>query len=105
MTKEKIMENIWPGLAVVAALIAWLTNPTLEAHQTAARAMIQQARDNACSAGDVAACGYLLYYDAIRSGTFSNDYVMSRYVVSVDGSPFLTCTGFFGQVSCKSAGK
>lgn len=87
-------------LLVVAGVAAFFTRPDEPAMRAAADAVLSERTQAAL--GDLDLGGMLESGRAELTGnrTFNNYFVVSRYVVTLDNTPVVTCWGAFTQVQC-----
>ncbi|MDX2276752.1 MAG: hypothetical protein NW206_14985 [Hyphomonadaceae bacterium] len=88
------------GLLVVVAAAAYFTNPTADAHRTAANEVLRAQADEAANNFDL---GGLIQSGAAaltQQGTYETFYVGSKYTVEAAGEPYIECWGAFTQVRC-----
>jgi hypothetical protein len=87
---------------IIAGIAAWYTNPTREAHETAARAVLQagapQAANDGLSLDDV--IGYAKGMIA-GQGRYESYYLLSKYTVDMPGASFVECYGAYTFVNCR----
>lgn len=94
------MGSIGWWIAGGAGVLAWLTNPPLEAHQRHVDAIIAEMKQNRLSSLELGSYARLTALDAGRSGRYENLLVMSKYTMGFSGTPLLVCHGVFGQIFC-----
>jgi hypothetical protein len=91
-------------LIVMAGVAGYFTKPDEAAHQAAAQAAFEQAREAAISSLDLGAMIDITAADLAGSGLYKDYYVASSYSVTRDNEPILKCYGAFTQVRCSLAG-
>lgn len=81
----------------IVALLAFITKPDLDAHQTKVKAIFDQAQQNARSKFDIGAMIGLGAIQTFSQGQFKDNIFFTTYETDV-----LKCTGLLGQVSCST---
>ena len=93
----------WLGPVVgIGVVVAIFTNPSLEQHQRQFQVAMAQAKQNAASSFSLRGWLGLSTLDVARGGYYENLYVMSYYHVTLAGQEVIRCTGFLGQVDCRT---
>jgi len=90
---------------LLAAVGAYFTVPTREAHETAAREFLRGHQPAQPSEG-ISLEQVANYVQGMLAGQgrYENWYVASKYSVDMPGSAFLECYGAFTIVRCSEAG-
>lgn len=91
------------SLIIIALAAAYFLKPSLADHQAAAKAWFEQTQSDAAAKlnlGDLFAAGAA---SAFETGTYQDQYVFSRYIVTLNDKPYLQCLGYFKRVSCSRA--
>lgn len=93
-------ENTGWVIAGIAAVAAFMTNPTLEQYQKHVQTLISSARQNALSSGEISTWLKISGFSAGLGGRYENNYLFSQYHITFAGQKAMVCTGAFGQISC-----
>jgi len=83
-------------LLVVAGVAAFFTRPDEPKMREAADAVLSDPQNLSQGIESIGA-------SIAGNRDFSNYYLVSRYVVSLDNTPVVTCWGAFTQVQCSRA--
>ncbi len=94
-------------LLIIIGAGAYFTVPAREAHETAARALLNQLAQEQTGAVQ-AQTGFSLdsvvdYVTGMMAGQgrYESYYVASKYTVDMPGSAYIECYGAFTQVRCQ----
>jgi hypothetical protein len=87
-------------LVVLAGVAGYFTKPTEAQHREAANATLQQLQDAAASNLDLGGMLQTGIAQISQDGTYTDYYVASKYVVTVNERALAECWGAFGQVRC-----
>lgn len=87
---------------IIAGIAAWYSSPTREAHETAARAVLEaggpQTAEDGLTLDDV--IGYAKGVIA-GQGRYESYYLLSKYTVDMPGASFVECYGAYTLVNCR----
>lgn len=83
-------------LLVIAGVAAFFTRPDEPAMRQAADAVLSDPQNISQGIEGIGA-------SVLGNRDFTNYYVVSRYVVTLDSAPVVTCWGAFTQVQCSRA--
>lgn len=89
-------------ILILAGVAAYFTVPTREAHEAAARVVLEGERapsaDGGLTLDDVV--GYVKGMMA-GEGRYENFYLVSKYTVDMPGASYVECYGAFTLVQCR----
>ncbi len=88
-------------LVILVGVAAYFTKPDRAAHETAARAALEETAHNAAAGFDLSEL-VNAGAAAISGGRYEDYYLFSKYTVKVGETPFLTCIGALTQVGCST---
>jgi len=80
--------------------VAFYTVPTQEAHETEARAFLQNYQTNEQAAFSIDQIAAYVQGMIAGGGRYENFYVASKYAVDLPGAAYLECYGAFTVVRC-----
>jgi hypothetical protein len=94
-------------LLIILGVGAFMTTPTREAHEEAARAFMQQEAQQQTGAVEqntglsLASVVDFVTGFVAGQGRYETYYVASKFTVDMPGSAYLECWGAFTQVQCR----
>ncbi len=83
-------------LIIIAGVAGYFTRPDEPAMRQAADAVLSDPQNISQGLESVGAT-------IAGDRTYDNYFVVSKYMVTLDGNPIVTCWGYFTQVSCSRA--
>ncbi|MES1197050.1 MAG: hypothetical protein ABUL55_00350 [Pseudomonadota bacterium] len=87
-------------LIIAAAVGGYFTKPDRGAHERAAQAALQQARDAAAAAFDIGGVLNLTAANLAQEGKYEDLYIVSKYTLDFQGHEVMQCWGAYEQVRC-----